>query len=369
MGKMIGGGLEQVVMNYYRHIDHSRVQFDFIVDKDSSLVPRSEIESLGGRVFSVPPYQHVFAYQRALASLFSAQNWPIVHSHENALSIFPLRAAKRAGIPVRIAHSHSTAGKGEAARNAIKWILRRFSNVYPTYRMACSRHAGEWLFGKDTDFEVVRNAIDLSEFDFDVNVRRGARLGLNASDATFIVGHIGRFVTQKNHSFLISMFAEVVRREENSLLVLVGEGPLMGDAQTKACSLGIADRVRFLGHREDVGALYQAFDVFCLPSNYEGLGMVAIEAQVSGLPALCSENVPDEALVSDAALKMSLSDGPASWAEIALETRSRPRRERVQDARNNGYDIVTASRILQERYVNLAVRARAKKLITGGTSR
>ncbi|MDN0055306.1 glycosyltransferase, partial [Collinsella ihumii] len=166
VGKMVGGGVEQVVMNYYRHIDRTCVQFDFIVDSDSTLVPREQIESLGGRVFIVPPYQHVIAYQKVLVDLFREQGWKIVHSHVNALSVFPLRAAKKAGVPVRISHSHSTAGRGEAAKNAAKALLRCFSNVYPTHRMACSRYAGEWLFGKGADFEVMYNAIDLSRFCF-----------------------------------------------------------------------------------------------------------------------------------------------------------------------------------------------------------
>ncbi len=178
MGYMDGGGVEQVVMNYYRHIDRSRVQFDFLVCEGSGMVPREEIESMGGRVFMVPPYNQLPRYMRETELLFREERWPIVHSHVNALSVFPLRAAKRAGVPVRIAHSHSTAGKGETAKNAVKSVLKRFSNVYPTHRMACSRYAGEWLFGKGADFEVVYNAIDLSRFLFDAEARAQARADL-----------------------------------------------------------------------------------------------------------------------------------------------------------------------------------------------
>lgn len=360
MGKMLGGGLEAVVMNYYRHVDRSIVQFDFIVDEDSTLVPREEIESLGGRVFAVPPYQRTIAYQRALTKLFCEQGWMIVHCHENALSVFPLRAAKNAGIPVRIAHSHSTAGKGEFVRNAMKWILRRFSNVYPTHRMACSRHAGEWLFGKKVQFEVVHNAIDLSYFDFDAKTRKSEREKLEINDGTLVIGHAGRFVPQKNHAFLIELFEEILRRNSDSLLLLVGDGPLLESERERARVRGIADKVRFVGHCEEMGPFYQALDVFCLPSNYEGLGMVAVEAQVSGLPTLCSENVPDEAMVSDSAVKLNLSDGVDTWAETILRMRPSPRDGHVREAENCGYDIVSASRLLQERYVDLAMDARCK---------
>lgn len=178
VGKMNGGGVEAVVMNYYRHIDRSKVQFDFLVDSDSTLVPREEIESLGGRVFEIPPYQHVVEYQRELQRLFKQEGWKIVHSHINALSVFPLRAAKKACVPVRIAHSHSTSGKGEYAKNTLKALLKTQSNRYPTHRFACSNFAGDWLFGKDAQFEVVYNAIDLDRFRFNAEARALARADL-----------------------------------------------------------------------------------------------------------------------------------------------------------------------------------------------
>lgn len=178
VGKMNGGGVEAVVLNYYRNIDRSKVQFDFLVDCDSTLVPREEIESLGGRVFDIPPYQRIFEYQRELQRLFKQEGWKIVHSHINALSVFPLRAAKKAGVPVRIAHSHSTSGKGEYAKNALKAVLKTQSNRYPTHRFACSKFAGEWLFGKGVDFEVIYNAIDLDRFRFSAEARAQARADL-----------------------------------------------------------------------------------------------------------------------------------------------------------------------------------------------
>lgn len=178
VGKMNGGGVEAFVMNYYRHIDRSKVQFDFLVDSDSTLVPREEIESLGGSVFEIPPYQHVVEYQRELQRLFKQEGWKIVHSHINALSVFPLRAAKKAGVPVRIAHSHSTSGKGEYVKNALKAVLKTQSNRYPTHRFACSEFAGEWLFGDAAEFEVVYNAIDLDRFRFNAEARAQARADL-----------------------------------------------------------------------------------------------------------------------------------------------------------------------------------------------
>lgn len=351
MGKMVGGGLESVVMNYYRHIDRSRVQFDFIVDEDSTLVPREEIESLGGRVFIVPPYQRVIAYQKALVRLFRDEGWRIVHSHENALSVFPLRAAKRAGVPVRIAHSHSASGPGEPVRNAMKWVLRRFANEYPTHRMACSRHAGEWLFGRDADFEVIYNAIELDRFRFDPRVRAEVRSELRVADDTFVIGHIGRFVTQKNHAFLLEVFDRVVRDGVDVVLVLAGDGPLRPEVERRARKLGLSDRVRILGQRGDANRLYQAFDVFCLPSLYEGLGIVAVEAQASGLPCIVSSEVPSDVDVSDECFHLSLNQKIWSNEISKLICASHPRKT-ILGPKVKSYDINYAAPHFLELYLS-----------------
>ena len=176
MGKWLGGGVESVVMNYYRNIDRSAVQFDFICDSDSTDIPYDEIESLGGRVFVVPPYQKVFAYRKALVKLFKENGYKIVHSHLNTLSVFPLSAAKKAGIKIRIAHSHSTSNKKEFKRNVLKKILRPWTNLLATEYFCCSEVAGRWQFG-DKKYDggkvfLLRNAIDLEKFRFNEEKRK-----------------------------------------------------------------------------------------------------------------------------------------------------------------------------------------------------
>lgn len=352
VGKMVGGGVEQVVMNYYRHIDRDRVQFDFLVDADSMLVPRDEIESLGGRVFVIPPYQHVVAYQKELVRLFRQERWPIVHSHVNALSVFPLRAAKRAGVPVRIAHSHSTSGRGEFTKNVAKTVLRPLSNVYPTHRMACSRYAGEWLFGKGVSFEVLYNAIDLSRFSFDAKVRAQARADLGLIGGQTVIGHVGRFMPQKNHRFLIEAFALAARRRPDLVLVLVGAGEAEAHAESWAVERGVADRVMFLGQRSDVDRLYQAFDAFVLPSLYEGLPLVSVEAQAAGLPCFLSDRITHEVDVTGTVRFLSIDD-PSSWKD-ALAKVEIGGRTSVRRADFRGYDINYAAEELAVRYTKLA---------------
>ena len=315
VGKMVGGGVESVVMNYYRHIDRSKVQFDFLVDEDSTRVPEEEITALGGRVFRIPPYQHPIRYRRELIRLMREQQWPIVHSNINTLSVFPLSAAKKAGAPVRIAHSHSTMGKGEFAKNAMKLVLRPFANVYPTVRFACSHYAGEWLFGKKADFTLIPNAIELDKFRFDADTRQETRKELGIADDTFLIGHVGRFMPQKNQTFLVDVLADLLPKRPNTMLAFVGDGPDKPVVQQHAENLGIADHVLFLGQRSDVNRLYQAFDVFCLPSLYEGLGIVGVEAQRAGLPCLFANTITREVDVTGTSRFISIGK-TADWASF-----------------------------------------------------
>ena len=358
IGKMIGGGVEQVAMNYYGHVDHSRVQFDFIITDDSTVVDdnRKLIETLGGRLYVVPAYHHLRAFEESLYNLFIQHpEWRIVHSHMNALSVFPLRAAKKAGIPVRIAHSHSTSGKGEYAKNAVKAVLKTQANRYPTERFACSRFAGEWLFGKGADFEVVYNAIDLRRFSFNAEARAKARADLGLVGGQFAVGHVGRFMAQKNHAFLIDAFEQVARRREDAVLLLVGTGEAEACVESSVAERGLSGRVRFLGQRTDMPDMYAAFDAFVLPSLYEGLGLVGVEAQRSGLPCLLSDAITREVDVTGECRFLPIDD-PAVWADAicGLEVRTDGERAAVGDEAFAEYDIEKKGAWLTDRYEALA---------------
>ncbi len=323
VGKWLGGGVEAVVMNYYRHIDRSKIQFDFICDEDSTNIPYEEIESLGGKVILIPPYQKVFKYHKALKKALKEENYKIVHSHINTLSVFSLFAAKCAGVPVRIAHSHSTTNKKEKKKNLLKQMLRPFSKVFATDYMCCSELAGRWLFGnKEYDkgnVYLLNNAIDLDKFKYDEKIRNEKRKEFNIDDDTLVIGHVGRFVEQKNHRFLINIFNEVHKEKENSILMLVGQGPLMEEIKEKVKALGLEKNVMFLGQRNDVKDLYQAFDVFCLPSLYEGLPVVGVEAQATGLLCLFSDEMTKETKILRSTQFLSLNQKASEWAKIIFD--------------------------------------------------
>lgn len=358
IGKWLGGGVESVVMNYYRHIDRTKIQFDFICDKDSTNIPYDEIEQLGGRVILVPPYQKVFEYQKELVKIFKENNYKIVHSHINTLSVFPLHAAKKAGVPIRIAHSHSTTNKKEWKKNLVKQILRPFSKVYANDYMCCSELAGRWLFG-DKEYDkgnvyLLNNAIDLDKFKYDEKIRKEKRKELNIKDDTLVIGHVGRFVEQKNHRFLIDMFNEVHKQKENSILLLAGQGPLMEEMKEKVRNLGLEKNVKFLGQRNDVNELYQSFDVFCLPSLYEGLPVVGVEAQAAGLLCVFSNDMTKETKVLDTTEFLSLNTSAEEWATIILDDYSKfKRHDTTFEITKNNFNIKNEASKLVNEYTEL----------------
>lgn len=361
IGKWLGGGVEAVVMNYYRNIDKSKIQFDFICDSDSTNIPYEEIENLGGRVFLIPPYQHPIKYHKELKKLLIKNKYRIVHSHINTLSVFSLYAAKKTGIPIRIAHSHSTTNKKEWKKNLMKQILKPFSKVFSTDYFCCSELSGRWLFGNRTYDEgkvyLLNNAIDLEKFTFNNKIREKKREALNLKDNALVIGHIGRFVGQKNHDFLVDIFHEIRKRNKEAILILVGQGPLTEQIKAKVDKLQLTKYVKFLGQRNDANELYQAFDVFLLPSLYEGLPVVGIEAQATGLLCIFSDAMTKETKVLDTTTFVSLNQSPEKWSEIILKKyQTFKRQDSKMEITNNGYNIKKEKSKLEEKYRELMER-------------
>lgn len=361
IGKWLGGGVEAVVMNYYRNIDRTKIQFDFICDEDSTNIPYEEIEKLGGKVILIPPYQKVFKYHRELKKVLKDGNYKIVHSHINTLSVFSLFAAKCAGVPVRIAHSHSTTNKKEWKKNIVKVTLRPFTKLVATDYMACTEHAGRWMFGNkafDTGkVYILNNAINLDKFKYDEKLRKKIRKELKISDNTVVIGHIGRFVVQKNHTQLIDIFNEYHKNNNNSVLMLVGQGPLMEEIKEKINNLGLKGCVIFLGQKDNVNEYYNAMDLFLFPSLYEGLGMVVIEAQVNGLPCVVSDEVPKIAKITDRITFMDLNKSSEIWLKGIIKLLKRNDRKNVKFKNEiTNYDINEEAKQFEQKYLNLNER-------------
>lgn len=358
VGKWVGGGVENFLMNYYRNIDKSKIQFDFIIDSDSTIVPREEIEKMGGKIIDIPPYQKIFRYTKELKKIFKENKYEIVHSHLNSLSIFPLYCAWKEKIPVRIAHSHSTTNKKEWKKNILKNVLKPFSKIFATNYFACSEHAGRWLFGNKA-FErgkvtIINNAINIKNFKFNQEIRNKIRANFNVEDK-LVLGHVGRFVKQKNHEFLIDIFNEVQKAKENSVLFLIGEGPLKTQIKEKVKRLGLEEKVYFLGIKNNVNELMQMMDCFVFPSLYEGLGIVLIEAQTSNLPCIASTEVPREVKVNENVLFCKLNENPKEWSNKIIELIDKEEQRNGKENLNSlsKYNIEVEANNLLEIYMKL----------------
>ena len=336
VGKVVLGGVDQVVLNYHKHVDRSRVQFDWFVDGLEPTPLDDEIQELGGRLVRLPAYDddlkaNLTVFKTALAE----GGYQAVHAHLNTLSVFWLRQAAKIGVPIRIAHSHSTAARGEWVRTLPKHLLRPFSRRYATHFMACTEHAARWLFGErlvdSGKVSVLPNAIELERFSFSDSGRAAVRedLGLVGRN---VVGHVGRFMYQKNHEFLVKSFAVVAKRDADAMLLLVGDGELRKEVEDQVTALGLADRVVFTGRRTDVPNLLQSMDVLAFPSRYEGLGMAVIEARATGLPCLISEYVPIEPTQHITQVPLEgRSGGSDIWADNLLAAMREPLDRHITD--------------------------------------
>lgn len=318
------GGAETFVMNVYRHVERSKVQFDFLIRSNQNGPMLQEIESLGGQVIELPPFPgKALSNYRALDKFLKvhADEYEAMHVHANALIyVKPLQLAKKYGIPCRIIHSHSTGSRFKMLHMA---NTKRVSH-WATHRFACSSLAGEWMF-PDEDYEFVPNGIDLEKFAFSETDRRGIRRQYDIENS-FVVGHVGRFVPQKNHPFIVEVFEALHKKSPNAVLLLVGDGENLDSIKTLVKSKGLSESVVFVGAVENVEKYYSAMDCFLFPSVCEGLGIVLVEAQANGLPCLVSEAVTQEVNLG-LITYLSLACSPDQWSKslAALE------REREED--------------------------------------
>lgn len=347
------GGLETMLMNYYRHIDREKVQFDFLVHRDFKADYDDEIRSLGGRIYHMPrliPWSKL--YRRKLKAFFRQHpEYQIVHVHQDCLSAVALQCAKECNIPVRIAHSHNS-NQDKNIKFIIKKLYMKQIPLYATHLMACSQSAGQWMFGQHA-FHVLPNAINLSDYSYSNEKARSVRKEFGLEDK-FIIGHIGRFDPQKNHSFLIDIFAECLKKSKDVRLMLIGNGKDRQHILQKIKKLDIEKYVILTGVRSDVNLLLQAMDVFVFPSLYEGLPVTLIEAQAAGLPCIISDCISSESIVTKHQVqKMSLSDSPERWAELIMNQYpfSRDAHEQGNEIRQAGYDIMAEAKKLEKFYL------------------
>lgn len=345
------GGLETMIMNYYRHIDREKVQFDFLVHREARADYDDEIEAMGGKIFRLPrlvPWDA--GYRRALDHFFSAHpEYRIVHVHQDCMSGVILKAAQKYHVPVRIAHSHNS-NQDKNLKYPIKLLLKRGIPGYATELFACGRDAGDWMFG-GAAYRVVNNAIDAKVHRWDPEGAEKVRREWSIPEDALVVGHVGRFCTVKNHTYIVEIFSEILRKKPNSRLLLVGDGELRGQIEQKVNKLGLCGNVIFVGLRSDVPELMQAMDVFLFPSLYEGLPLTLVEAQAAGVPCVISKNIPADCDLTALVHRMALEEPPELWAEAAIEAAFVPKADTYAQICAAGFDITNNAQWLERFYL------------------
>lgn len=355
------GGAETMVMNYYRAIDKSKIQFDFMVHRQERGAYDNEIEAMGGRIFRMCPIypQNLFKYQQMLKEFFDNHpEYRILHSHMSELGYFAFKEAIKHDVPVRICHAHNApVFSSETAIEKLKRIprelLARQMRTLSTDYFTCSRIAGEWLFGKKNSEKLIfmRNAIDAAAFAYNEATAQKVKADFGWTDK-FVIGHVGRFCPQKNHDFLIDLFNVFHSKYSNSILALVGSGELQGKIQEKVKNLGLDKAVYFLGNRADMPNVYQAFDVFLFPSFYEGLPVSLIEAQASGLPCVISDTISDQTRLTSAYYPVSLKEKTELWLAQLEKCMDYKRNITTEYIIQAGFDIHRNATWLAEYYKN-----------------
>jgi glycosyltransferase involved in cell wall biosynthesis len=349
------GGAETLIMNLYRNIDRTKVQFDFLTCNPG--VFDDEIGKMGGRVYRIPYISDVghFKYIKELNSFFSLyNNYKIVHSHMDKMSGIVLRSAKKAGIPVRISHSHNTQSEGGLAARTYKWYAGKLIIPNSTTFFACSNYAAKWLFKEKSKLtQILKNGIEYEKFAFSNKVRKQVREEFGLDHNSFVLGHVGRFAHQKNHSFLIDIFVEFCKVEENAVLLLIGDGSLRKDIEEKVSALNLTEKIKFLGIRSDINRILQGLDIFVFPSLHEGLPVCLIEAQGAGLPCLVSDRVSPEVDLGMNLVGFVPLNDEVVWADMLKKIASNPiTRASVQDSITaQGYDITVTAHEIEDFYL------------------
>ena len=363
VSNMDRGGIETMLMNFYRNVDRNVVQFDFLANKPDPGDYDEEVRALGGRIFVSPGFMSYRKYLAYMTELFrSHPEYRIIHTHNGALMLYALLSAKKNDIPVRIAHAHATAVPF-GLKNELKKLMRPMIKYVATDYWGCSDAAGTFYFSKkywDGGHELIHNAINVSDFTFNEAARASIRAQYGLGDK-LVLGHVGRLTPQKNQKMILEIFAKMHAMNKNTHLVMVGTGELEAMMKRRTAELGIADAVTYTGVQTNVNEWYSAFDVFIMTSINEGLPVVAIEAQAADLPCMISDAITREVQVTDAVRFLGLHDDPADWAKTILSLPERQRTDRTAEFQAAGYDIRTEALRMQNLYLKLYAAAQERR--------
>lgn len=349
------GGIETFLLNLYTAIDKKKVQFDFI-STASTVTLEKQLVCMGSTVYKIPEPYHILKYYKSLYKIISENKYSIVHIHKNsAANIIPFIICKKIGVKTIIAHSHNTSPIKGGISKILHKINQKLLLKIQTNSFACSKVAAGWLYGKNyiitNNVRIIKNGIQTRKFMFNEDKRKKIRNELCINNESFVIGNVGRLMKQKNQSFLIDIFYELLKEKPNSILILCGTGELENELKDKVKNLNIDNKVLFLGLRKDVNDIMQAMDVFVFPSLYEGLPLVAIEAQCAGLPMIVSDTVSDEIRISNLVHYISLNSPKSEWVKSIVNSYADNIRVDMSEViQDNGYDISNTAKYFEDFY-------------------
>ncbi len=358
LGCLDRGGAENMIMSVYRNIDREKIQFDFILHLNRKSDFDDEAKSLGAQIFYAPQYngKNHFEYKKWWNDFFKAHpEYKLLHSHIRSTASIYTEIAHKYGVKT-IVHSHSTMTAGSGLGAMVKNLMQRNITKHADKCLACSDVAGKWLF-KDHEYTLYPNSIDAKKFEFSEANRLKIREKHNLGES-FVIGHVGRYHKIKNQTFLMDIFAQILKKRPDSYLVLVGEkigseGMEKSELVDYAKSKGVFDRCVFAGNVPNVNEYMSAFDVFVFPSLYEGLPVTLIEAQASGIHCFVSDTVSPESKITDNLEFVSLEKTDAEWAEKIMSFDYSQRTSSYEDIYNAGYDIEAGVSNLMGIYMSL----------------
>lgn len=360
IGIMNRGGAENMIMNLYRNIDRSKIQFDFVEHTETEAAFDSEILSLGGIVFHCPRYQGInhltyIAWWKGFLQMH-ADKYIAVHGHIGSTAAIYLSEAKKYGL-YTISHSHS-AGGIQDIKGVLYWMLSYPTRHIANYFFSCSKTAGITRFGKkvgnSTRCRVLNNAIETGKFAFNIKKRVVVRQELGLREDQLCVGHIGRFDKYKNQSLVIDIFDKILKKVPDAKLLFIGDGPMRNHMEQKAITRGIISNIIFTGVRRDVDCFIMAMDIFVFPSIFEGFPLTLVEVQTSGLPCVISDTISEECILTEDLIeKCSLDCGPEVWADRLIGKSRQPRYSHRQEILKQGYDISTTANWIEGFYLGI----------------
>lgn len=323
-----GGGVESVLLNYFSHMDRSNYELDLVTYDIKSNLCADRFRALGFNIITVPSKREGFGKSVAsMSHVIKNGHYDVVHAHLTEWNCIPVGLAWVHRVEKRISHSHMADSAGGFRKQVLfaaqKWLNKRFA----TKLCACGEEAGVYLYGRKLyeagRVEILNNAIETDRFEPNPLIRKNIRRMLHLSEEIFCVGHVGRFLPQKNHLFMIDIFAEILKVRPQSCLILLGQGELEEKVHEKVKASGIEAKVKFLGVRDDISQIYQAMDVFCLPSLFEGFPVSAIEAQAAQLPCIISDRVSEKIKITENVRLCSLSQSAGDWAKVMMEVKGK----------------------------------------------